>query len=182
MLDFAYALFAIDVVILFVLLTGTIWSVVRPDGRIWPPPRRRSWQYVVAWVCLYAVVGLNAAVLFLDWNQWIFRSNIRFVVGIPLMLLGGLLALWGVITLSWTNTSGLKGGFISAGPTRNPQYVGDIMFFVGAGIVANSALLWSANALLILVFVIAPLTEEPWLKDQYGQVYHEYRRDIPRFL
>ena len=185
MLDFAYALFAIDVVILFVLLTGTIWSVVRPGGRIWPPPRRRSWQYVVAWVCFYAVVGLNAAVLFLDWNQWIFRSNIRFVVGIPLMLLGGLLALWGMITLSWTNTSGLKGGFISAGPyrfTRNPQYVGDIICFVGVSIMANSLLLWITHALLILVFVIAPLTEEPWLKDQYGQVYHEYRRDIPRFL
>ena len=83
------------------------------------------------------------------------------------------------------NSSGLKGGFVSSGPfrfTRNPQYLGDIILLVGVGMIANSLLLWIAHALLILVFVIAPLTEEPWLEDQYGRVYREYRRDIPRFL
>ena len=82
------------------------------------------------------------------------------------------------------NSSGLKDGFVSSGPyrfTRNPQYVGDIILFVGVSITANSLLLWITHALLILVFVIAPLTEERWLEDQYGQVYREYRRDIPRF-
>ena len=46
----------------------------------------------------------------------------------------------------------------------------------------NSMLLWIAHALLILVFVIAPMAEEPWLEEQYGEAYREYRRGVPRFL
>ena len=185
MLDFAYALFAIDVFILLILLTGAAWSVAFPDRRIWPPPYRHSWQQVLTWTCIYSIYGLNTALLFLDWNSWIFESDLRFIIGIPVALLGGILAVWGIIALGGMNTSGLKGGFVSSGPyrfTRNPQYVGDIILFVGVSITANSLLLWITHALLILAFVIAPITEEPWLEDQYGQVYHEYRRDIPRFF
>ena len=182
---FTYTLFAVDVVVLLITLTGTSWSVAIPDKRIWPPPYRFSWQYSLSWACFFVVVGISAALLFLDWNSWIFKSDLRFIIGIPVTLLGGLLAVWGVVTLGVTNSSGLKGGFVSSGPyqfTRNPQYLGDIIFFVGVSMIANSLLLWIAHALLILVFVIAPVTEEPWLEDQYGRVYRDYRRDVPRFL
>ena len=33
-------LFTIDLVVLFLLLAGIVWSVIRPDRRIWPPPGR----------------------------------------------------------------------------------------------------------------------------------------------
>ena len=72
----------------------------------------------------------------------------------------------------------------SAGPyrfTRNPQYLGDIVFFIGVGVIANSVFLWIAHLLLALVFVVAPLTEEPWLEEQYGDAYREYRKRVPRF-
>ena len=69
-----------------------------------------------------------------------------------------------------------------AEPSRNPQYVGDIVFFIGVGVIANSVFLWIAHLLLALVFVVAPLTEEPWLEEQYGDAYREYRRRVPRFL
>ena len=182
--DFVYALFAIDVVIFLILLAGTLWSLAFPDRRIWPPPYRYSWQHVLTWACFCAVCGLNTALLFLDWNSWIFGSGLRFIIGIPVALLGGFLGAWGVATLGVMNSSGLKGGFVSSGPyrfTRNPQYVGDIILFVGVSIIANSLLLWITHALGILVFAIAPVIEERWLEDQYGQAYHEYRRDIPRF-
>ena len=97
----------------------------------------------------------------------------------------GILAGWGMATAGWKNTSGQRGGFVSSGPyrfTRNPQYVGDIVFFVGVGVIANSVFLWIAHVLLILGFVVAPLTEEPWLEEQYGDAYREYRRRVPRFL
>lgn len=136
--------FAADVATLLVLLAGAVWSVIRPERRIWPPPGRRSWQYVLIWTCTVAAAGFSAALLFLDWNSWVFTGGIRFLVGVPIALLGGLLALWGVATIGWRNSSGVRDGFIPAGPyrfTRNPQYVGDAALLLGLGIVANSALL-----------------------------------------
>ncbi len=65
--------------------------------------------------------------------------------------------------------------------TRNPQCLGNRILFVGANTITNSSLLWISHGLLILVFVVASESEEAWLEDQYGQVYREYRRDIPRF-
>ena len=178
MSGFTHALFAIDVLILLMLLTGAFWSVALPDRRIWPPPYRYSWQQVLTWICCCSVYGLNTALLILDWNSWRFETNLRFIIGIPLALLGGLLVVWGITSLGGTNTSGLQGGFVSSGPyrfTRNPQYVGNIILFVGVSTIANSLLLWITHALLTPVFVIAPLTEEAWLERQYGQVYDEYR-------
>ena len=184
MQDFAYTVFAIDVVILFILLAGAVWSIALPDRRIWPPPHRRSWQQVLTWTCVCSVYGLNTALLFLDWNSWILESDLRLVIGIPAALLGGLLAVWGIVTLGGMNTAGLQEGFVSSGPyrfTRNPQYVGNIIVFFGVSMVANSLLVWGTHALLSVVFVIAPLTEERWLEDKYGQAYREYRQEIPRF-
>ena len=178
-------LFTVDIGFLVILLAGAVWSVAFPAKRVWPPPQRRSWQYVLTWVSYDAVCGLSTALLFLDWNSWAFASPLRFIVGVPLALLGGMLAGWGMSTVGWKNTSGQRGGFVSSGPyrfTRNPQYVGDIVFFVGVGVIANSVFLWIAHVLLILGFVVAPLTEEPWLEEQYGDAYREYRRRVPRFL
>ena len=83
------------------------------------------------------------------------------------------------------STHPVRDGFTSSGPyrfTRNPQYLGDNVFFLGLSIVANSKLLWITHALLALVFIIAPLSEEVWLQEQYGEEYERYRRDTPRFL
>ena len=177
--------FAADVAALLLLLTGIVWSVVRPERRIWPPPGRRSWEYVLIWTCTAAATGFSAALLFLDWNSWVFPGGLRFLLGVPLALLGGLLALWGVATIGWRNSSGMRDGFVPAGPYRftlNPQYVGDTALLLALCIVANSQLLWVTHALAALCFIIAPLSEEVWLAEQYGEEYERYRRKTPRFL
>ena len=90
----------------------------------------------------------------------------------------------GVLSHGWDNTSGLNTELVDSGPyrlTRNPQYVGGIVFFARVGVAANSLCLWIVHVLLILVFVITPATEEPWLESHYGRAYLEYRRDILRF-
>ena len=100
------------------MLVGIVWSVVRPDRRIWPPPGRRSWQYVVTWVCFFAACGLNAFLLFLDWNSWFFAGNLPVSPRIPLALLGGLLAIWGVATIGRKNSSASGTAFVASGPYR----------------------------------------------------------------
>ena len=185
MADLTVTLFVADVVLLGVLLAGVLWSVARPDKRVWPPPSRRSWRYLLTWFCFDGAVAIGAVLLILDWNTWMFQSPLRLIIGIPLALTGGMLALWGIATVGWKITSGQRDRLVSTGPyrfTRNPQYVGDIAFLVGVGVMGNSAFLWIANLLMVLVFVVAPMTEEPWLEEQYGDAYRELRRRVPRFL
>lgn len=178
-------MFIVNIIVILVLLATVAWSVARPDRRIWPPPGRRSWQYFLTWTGWLVACALNVCLLFLDWNSWIFGGGLRFLLGIPLALLGGLLALWGIVTIGWTNSKGVKDGFHPSGPyrfTRNPQYVGDTVLFLGLGIIANSQLLWITHALLTLWFITAPLSEEVWLKEQYDAEYERYRHQVPRFL
>ena len=114
----------------------------------------------------------------------VFASNLRFLLGIPLALLGGLLAIW-ESPPSAGRIPGPQGPLRRRGPyrfTRNPQYLGDSVLFLGLSIIANSQLLWVTHALLALVCIITPLSEEVWLKEQYGEDYERYRRDTPRFL
>ena len=178
-------LFGIAVVILLGAIAGAAWSAAVPERRLWPPPGRSSWPYRLNWAGFWVVSGINVLLLLMYWNSWVFQSPLRFFVGVPLVVLGGLLALWGTVAAGWRNTSGLKDGFVTSGPyrfTRNPQYVGDIAFFVGVSVVANSLLLWITHLLLVLVFVVAPFAEEPWLEEQYGDAYREYRKRVRRFL
>ena len=178
-------IFAIDIVVLLMLLFGTTWSIAVPRKRIWPPPRDLSWHIVTIWICFLVVFGCNAALLVLDWNTWLFKDSLRFIVGIPLAVFGGLLVIWGISNVGTKNTLGQRAGFISAGPyrfTRNPQYLGDILIFIGLSVIANSSLLWTSHALLIVVLLITSWCEEPWLEEQYGEAYISYRRETPRFF
>lgn len=166
-------------------MSGAVWSVAFPKRRLWPPPKRGSWQHRMTWAGSYSIVALNVAILILDWNSGFLESNLRFILGFPLSLLGVLLVSWGVATLGVRNTSGLKDGFIASGPyqfTRNPQYLGDIILFIGLSLIANSNYLWVTHILAIIVFAITPLAEETWLEEKYGEEYVKYRRRTSRFL
>lgn len=140
---------------------------------------------MLTWASFYSVFAINIVLLVLDWNSWVFSNMLRLVIGIPLALIGGLLVSWGVATLGFGNTSGLREGIVTSGPyrfTRNPQYLGDIILFVGLSVIANSLFLWIAHALLIFIFTATPLAEEPWLEDEYGVEYGRYKRGTSRFL
>jgi protein-S-isoprenylcysteine O-methyltransferase Ste14 len=185
MIDYVVLIFIIDMFALLVLLIGIIWSVAVPKKRIWPPPSKRTWQYATSWTLFYLVFGLNTFLMVFDWNTWFFNYPLRFTVGIPFALIGSSLLIWAIRTLGTRNTSGISDGFIKDGPyrfTRNPQYLGDMLLFIGLSIMVNSLYLWVTHILLILVFIITPLAEEVWLEDQYGDSYRNYLESTSRFL
>jgi protein-S-isoprenylcysteine O-methyltransferase Ste14 len=185
MTEIVNLIFLVNVVALFILLVSVSWSVAAPRKRLLPSPSKNSWQHKLAWILFYLVFGINALLIIFDWNTWVLDNLNRYIVGIPLILIGSLLLLWGIKTLGTKNTSGFANGFINDGPyrfTRNPKYLGDILLFIGLSIVANSLYLWISHFLLILVFVITPLAEEDWLLDQYGDSYRAYLKGTSRFL
>jgi protein-S-isoprenylcysteine O-methyltransferase Ste14 len=178
-------LFIVDLIIHYILLIGIVWSVAFQHKRIWPPPKKSSWQYTSTWFLFYLAFILNGSFIFLDWNTWLFNSNARFLLGIPIAIIGALLVSWGIFTLGVKNTSGRKDGFMTKGPyrfTRNPQYFGDMLLFIGLILISNSLFLLITNMLLILVFAITPLAEEIWLEETYGDEYKKYKTFTSRFL
>jgi len=178
-------IFLTDVTIHYFLLLGVVWSVLLPQKRAWPPPRKWSWQYTVTWVLFYMVLALNILLIVLDWDSWTITDDFRFFAGIPMILMGGLLVSWGILFLGAKNTCGLKDKMIFTGPyyyTRNPQYLGDIILFIGITLIANSLYVAIVHFLMILIFSIAPWCEETWLEQHYGEDYIKYKSMTPRFL
>lgn len=162
-----------------------IVSWMSPSRRVWPPPGRDSWEFRVVWgLTLISTVGIFLTGV-LDWNSGPLGHWLRLPAG-ALFMLGGLLyARWGMTTLGMHATLGLEGTLVEGGPyrwSRNPQYVGDITALLGWGILCNSLPTWIVSFLGAGWFALAPFTEEPWLRLQYGQAYDAYRQRLPRYL
>lgn len=101
------------------------------------------------------------------------------------MIMGLIIAIWGVKTLSTHSSLGLKGKLVTGGPykySRNPQYLGSIILIVGIIVFSNSILTLIVGLAGIFWFVLAPLTEEPWLREEFGEQYDEYCRKVRRFV
>lgn len=107
------------------------------------------------------------------------------VVGGALVSVSVLLIYWGIRELSFHQSLGLEGKLIVSGPyryTRNPQYLALILFYIAVILVTGSYLAFLTGSMLILMYAITPLSEEPWLADIYGNEYLEYCSRVPRFL
>jgi len=111
------------------------------------------------------------------------------VVGFIIALSGEYLRLWGV---SWagseTRTTGGVGGsfLIISGPfayIRNPLYVGNILLYVGIGIMSWALFPYLQVAALIfftMQYHFIVLEEEGYLFDEFND-YGEYCKQVPRF-
>jgi protein-S-isoprenylcysteine O-methyltransferase Ste14 len=112
------------------------------------------------------------------------------VVGFAVALFGEYLRFWGV---SWagseTRTTGGAGGtfLIISGPfayVRNPLYVGNILLYVGIGIMSMALFPYLQLVALIffsLQYHFIVLEEEGYLVDEFSD-YNEYCKQVPRFF
>lgn len=169
-----------------ILEIGGLLATLRwPRLGVWPPPGRQSWQFWFIWSLAIVYIAGITAIGILDWGTFWLQHWSRFLVGGPLVVVGNWLGLWGVLTLGSHQSLGLAGQLVTSGPyryTRNPQYLGDILLLAGLILITNSLLFLVTALMGILWFALAPLAEEPWLRNQYGESYVEYCRRVPRFL
>jgi protein-S-isoprenylcysteine O-methyltransferase Ste14 len=49
-------------------------------------------------------------------------------------------------------------------------------------ILTNSWMVWVIGTLGVILNILAPLTEEPWLEERFGDEYREYKARVPRFI
>jgi len=170
-------------VILAVL--GVAYSILHPENRLWPPPGRGLWEFwAILGVDTICTVGVPVVGL-LDRGSLGIESPLAFPLGVLLILFPPLLVVWAMMALGLSQSFGLKGGLVVAGPykySRNPQYVGFVLMLVGVILVTDSAQAFVTGSLVILLLLLAPFSEEPWLREQFGRRYDEYCEGVPRFL
>jgi protein-S-isoprenylcysteine O-methyltransferase Ste14 len=139
--DFASLVFAAGLaagVTLDLLLLRTLFA---PPFRIWPTPEPGSWQSLTFWSLFRGGMVLTFAVALLDWNGAGLLNVSRFVLGLPLFLVGFGITVCGYFNLGLGNTYCGADGLVSHGLyrySRNPQYASSIMGLVGLAICANS--------------------------------------------
>ena len=116
----------------------------------------------------------------------------------PSLAAGGIVALlgegmrfWGVAYAgSLTRVTGSVGApaLVVAGPfarVRNPLYIGNILLYVGVGIMSRALWPWLTAAALgwfVLQYHLIVSREEEFLTKEFGGAYSEYRQHVPRFL
>lgn len=169
-----------------VLLGASLIVTLRiPSLRVWPPPRRNSWQYLFTWgLTMVSFAGILILGI-LGWDSFVLDHWLRFPIGIGLIASSIVLVIWAIRALGLHASQGLGGRLIQQGPyqiTRNPQYVADIGMLAGFAILANSTYAWLTCLLSMAWFILAPFTEEPWLRDEFGLDYDLYRERVPRFI
>jgi len=169
---------------LFVLLGSILYSRVKPENRIWPPPSRTSWQYYLIWTaCSISFFGI-ALLGYYDWRSFGLSVSIRVIGGVA-SVLGGILVTSAIATLGSKRTQGLGGDLVDSGPyrwSRNPQYLGDILLLLGFAVLSDSLTTLIACAGASICLWLAPFIEESWLEDRLGQEYSDYRRRVQRFI
>ncbi len=106
-------------------------------------------------------------------------------------LLGEAFRLWGVIYAgSETLTTGNVGGtfLVVSGAfayVRNPLYLGNILLYMGIGIMSMALFPYLQIAALIFFYIqyrIIIAEEEAYLVRTFKQEYEKYRNSVPRFI
>ena len=167
------------------MLGMLLWSVVYPKRRVWPPDNATRAIKFRVW---FMTVTIFAAAFFLgvmDWNSFNWPASIRWSIGLPFIIIGNVVVWRGVHKIGMAATSGEASGLKIDGLyswSRNPQYVADIIILIGWGILAAS--LWTLPVLAIglVVLLVAPFAEEPWLEASYGENYRVYRSKVRRYI
>ena len=113
------------------------------------------------------------------------------VGGFVIVAIGELFRFWGVVYAgSETRTTGTVGGtyLVTRGAfshLRNPLYLGNILIYVGIGIMSWSVFPYlQIVALIFFLFQYDTIIkgEEEYLRKAFGKEYEEYTRNVPRLI
>lgn len=113
------------------------------------------------------------------------------IVGLAVAAAGEFLRAAGVFYVgSETRVTGAVGAsrLVTSGPfayTRNPLYVGNILIYLGIGIMSMALFPWlqlAAFAWFIFQYTLIVKEEERFLRGKFGQEYIDYCARVPRFL
>ncbi len=166
-------------------IVALLWSIVRPNRRLWPPRSYGFWTPVIVWVPTFTLFGVIVALGILEWNVAPISSWLRYGLGIPLIIMSNIAVWYEVGKFGVGQTGGAEGTLRTHGLyqySRNPQYVADSAMVLGWMILSAAPSAALVGGVAITVLLIAPFAEEPWLKKTYGQSYTDYIAKVRRYF
>lgn len=166
-------------------LAAILWSIARPSQRLWPPIRYTPLTPILVWIPTFVLFGALVALGVLGWGELPIPQWFRFGAGIPLILIGNIVVWSAVAGFGIHKTGGAVGTLQTGGFyrfSRNPQYVADIGMVLGWMILTAAPLVVLVGFAAIIVLVVAPFSEEPWLRSQYGSDFEKYAARVRRYL
>lgn len=167
------------------LTAALLWSIGFPNQRIWPPPSYNAVIPLIAWILTVAIFGAAIGLGILGWGAIEISGWIRRGLGIPFFVIGNIVVWRGVQRLGLAATSGAESTLVTIGLyrfSRNPQYVADIFILIGIGLVSAAVWVWPVVGAGVLVLLLAPFAEEPWLRDRYGDAFDAYCVSTRRYI
>ncbi|GAB4367255.1 MAG: hypothetical protein Kow0042_07770 [Calditrichia bacterium] len=113
-----------------------------------------------------------------------------FLLGLLIMVVGESLRLWGVSYAGGATRTRNVGAprLVTAGPfsrVRNPLYLGNMIIYTGAALIANVWMPWLIFVVWIffgIQYYLIVQLEEGKLSELFGEEYLEYKKRVPRFI
>ena len=162
-----------------------LWSIAYPARRLWPPKRYTMATPILVWVPTFTLFGILIVLGVMEWGSLAIPTWLRFGMSVPLIIAGNVVVWSEAAKFGVAQTGGAKGTFRTSGMyrySRNPQYVADIAMIVGWIMLCASSGAALVGLTGIVVLLAAPFAEEPWLREQYGSAYEDYKAKVRRFL
>ncbi|HEV2577618.1 MAG TPA: isoprenylcysteine carboxylmethyltransferase family protein [Acidobacteriaceae bacterium] len=141
-----------------------------------------GWTRIRTWLVLSSLLSRTGLLSFVA------ATNLILIIAIVLVTLGAWLRIWGAsyVGASIVQSRAMHGdAMLADGPyrrTRNPLYLGTILHIIGLAILMPPSGAIFCVALIWLLQVRLALAEEPFLTQQFGESYVQYRKAVPRFL
>lgn len=166
-----------------ILAVLMLWSYLRPEERFWPPGERDVrwavyWILALAWTGSFLVTGV--------YGETILPGDVLRHAGGVLMLAVGIIgSVVSISQLGRERTEGVETSLKTDGLyrySRNPQVVANIVTIVGYLLVMGTTAVVAVGVTGVIWLLLMPFAEEPWLEDEFGEEYVQYREDVPRYL
>lgn len=180
-----FYLFGLNLFLEFLLGLGLFISLFRPNHRLWPPPKKGSWQFWYIHFLTESSMGCFLIIGLIDYDSFLITNWLRPISSFFLIIPGLIIFLWAISTLRIETSLGIKGKLTTKGPyrySRNPQYLGIIILLLGGMIFFNSVFAYITGFIGIFLFFFTSFVEESWLKEKYKEEYQKYCKKVPRFF